>query len=270
MPYPASLPLRSSHALFLAVFLLMALSLFAGVNPAGYPPFPEKEYQPAGLSPKEPEVVIDYPGGAITRGIAQGTAVVGILVDAEGNVADSVVINCTDLSFGAKLLDQVKVIKFQAAKFKGVAVPARYDLGYEFKNFSTAVNPMDAARHRMEKATGTKMAYKPVVEKELDHPLELTNAALPQLPEGFSATEQNPVKVFVTFYVDEDGHVRAPNVESASAPQLIPGAIAAVQQWSFKRPTTKGKPTLVFVGRAVRFVPRQAARAEGSSVASVE
>ena len=89
------------------------------------------------------------------------------------------------------------------------------------------------------------------------------NAALPQLPEGFSATEQNPVKVFVTFYVDEDGHVRAPNVESAAVPQLIPGAIAAVQQWSFKHPQAKGKPALVFVGRAIRFVPRQSARVEG-------
>jgi outer membrane biosynthesis protein TonB len=251
--------------LAVAICLLPLTGRSAGVNPPGFPPFASDEYQPARLSPKEPEVVIDYPGGAITRGIAQGTAVVSVLVDAEGNPIDFVVISCTDLSFGTKLLDQAKVLKYQAAKLKGVAVPARYDLGYEFKNFSTAVNPMDAARQKMEKTAGTKLAYKPVAEKELDHPLEITSAALPQLPEGMTATDNNPVKVFVTFYVDEYGHVRSPNVESAASPQLIPGAISAISQWSFKPPQVKGKPALVFVGRAIRFVPRQAAsvRARG-------
>lgn len=260
----------SSLMLAVAICLLPLLGRAAGVNPPGFPPFAADDYQSARLSPKEPEVVIDYPGGAVTRGIAQGTAVVSVLVDAEGNATDFLVISCTDLSFGAKLLDQAKVLKYQAAKLKGVAIPARYDLAYEFKSFTTAVNPMDAARHKGEKAAGIKMVYKPVAEKELDHPLEITNAALPQLPEGMSATETNPVKVFVTFYVDEYGHVRTPNVESAVSPQLIPGAISAISQWSFKPPQVKGKPALVFVGRAIRFVPRQTGSIRGGRVALAE
>lgn len=246
----------SSLLLAAAICLLPLIGLAAGVNPPGFPPFAAGDFQPAGLSPKEPEVIVDFPGGATTRGIAIGTAVVSVLVDAEGNATDFLVIGCTDLAFGTKLLDHAKVLKYQAAKFKGVAVPARYDLGYEFKNFTTAVNPMDAARHRMEKTAGTKLVYKPVAEKELDRPLEITNAALPQLPEGISATEKDPVKVFVTFYIDEYGHVRSPHVESASSPALIPGAISAISQWSFKPPQVKGKPALVFAGRAIRFVPR--------------
>lgn len=256
-----------SLILAVAICLLPLTGRSAGVNPPGFPPFASADYQPARLSPKEPEVTIDYPGGAITRGIAKGTATVSVLVDAEGNAVDFLVVGCTDLAFGTKLLDQVKVLKYQAAKFKGVPVPARYDLGYEFKSFNTAVNPMDAARQRVENAAGSKMVYKPVAEKELDHPLEITNAALPQLPEGMTATDSNPVKVFVTFYVDEYGHVRVPNVESASSPQLIPGAISAISQWSFKPPQIKGKPALVFVGRAIRFVPRQAASVHASGVA---
>ena len=242
----------------------------AGVNPPGFPPFPSGEFQPAGLSPKEPEIIVEYPGGAITRGIAKGNAVVSILIDAGGKTSDALVIGCTDLSFGKKLLDQVAAIEFKAAKFKGVAVPARYELGYAFESKHTAVNPMDAARQRMEKATGVKLVYSAVAEKELDHPLEFTNAALPQLPEGYPVVAQNPVKVFVTFYVDENGHVRVPNVESAASPQLIPAAIAAVLQWSFKPPQAKGKPALVFVGRAMRFVPRHSARVESREFALSE
>ncbi len=267
MHFPLARFTWSTLMLAVAIALLPLTGRSAGVNPPGFPPFSSEDFQPAKLSPKEREVVIDYPGGAITRGIAQGTAVVSVLVDPDGNGADFLVISCEDLSFGSRLLEHAKLLKYQAAKFKGVAVPARYDLGYEFKNFSTSVNPMDAARHKMEKATGTKLVYKPVAEKELDHPLEITNAALPQLPEGITATDANPVKVFVTFYVDEYGHVRAPNVESAASPALIPGAISAISQWSFKPPQIKGKPALVFVGRALRFVPRQTASVRASGVA---
>jgi hypothetical protein len=256
MHFPLARFSWSTLMLAVAIALLPLTGRSAGVNPPGFPPFPSEDFQPAQLSPKEPEVVIDYPGGAITRGIAIGTAAVSVLVDAEGNATDFLVIGCTDLSFGTKLLDHAKILKYQAAKLKGVAVPARYELGYQFKNFSTSVDPMEAARHKMETATGTKMVYKAVAERELDRPLEITNAALPPLPEGMTATAENPVKVFVTFYVDEYGHVRAPNVESAVSPALIPGAIAAISQWSFKPPQTKGKPALVFVGRAIRFVPR--------------
>jgi len=242
----------------------------AGFNPPGFPPFSADEYKPAGLSPKEPEVMIEYPGGAITRGIATGKAVVTVLVEADGKPTDFLMIGCTDKSFGMALLESAKTLKYQAAKFKGVAVPARYDLGYEFRTTSVSVDPMEAARLKMEKTSGVKMINMPVMERELDQHLEFTNAALPQLPEGIKATEANPVKVSVTFYVDETGHVRAPHVESAIAPELIPGAIQAVLQWSFKPPLFKGKPTVVFAGRQVRFVPRQSGRVRGGRMALAE
>jgi hypothetical protein len=256
MYFPAARFSWSTLMLAVAVAVMPLTGRTAGANPPGFPPFSAAEFEPARLSPKEPEVVIEFPGGATTRGIAIGTAAVSVLVDADGSATDFLVIGCTDLAFGTKLLEHANLLKYQAAKFKGVAVPARFELAYEFKSFSTAVNAMDAARQRMEKTAGVKLVYKPVMEKQLDHPLEITNAALPQLPEGFTATEKNPVKVFVTFYIDEYGHVRVPNVESASSPELMPGAISAISRWSFKPPQVKGKPALVFVGRSIRFVPR--------------
>jgi outer membrane biosynthesis protein TonB len=115
-------------------------------------------------------------------------------------------------------------------------------------------NPLDAARLRNDKQRGTALAYSAVTASKLDHGLEFTNAVLPLLPANYPAADGRPVKVFVTFYVDEQGKVRVPNVESAAAPQLIPGAIHAVLQWSFKPPVMNGKPVLVFAGRSVGFV----------------
>lgn len=236
---------------------LFATSLTAEVNAPGFPPFPKKQYQPAGLGPKEADLLIEFPGGATSRGVAKGNAVVSVMVDAGGKATDFLVVSCTDPSFGTALLEQAKVCGFQAAKFKGVAVPARFNLAYTFEAKNMSMTSMDAARHRMDDAMGVKQAFSAAAEKDIDRPLEFTNVGIPRLPEGFAAPGNDPVKVFVTFYVDEEGRVREPNVESAVAPELIPGAVAAVLTWSFKPPTVKGKPALVFCGRAVPFAPRQ-------------
>lgn len=244
---------------------LLAASMHAGVNPTGFPPFPKKQYQPAGLGPKETDLLIEFPGGAVTRGVAKGNAVVSVMVDASGQPTDFLVVSCTDPSFGTALLEQAKTCVFQAAKFKGVAVPARFNLAYTFESKNMSMSAIDAARHRMDDSMGGKQAFSAAAEKDLDHPLEFTNVGLPRLPEGFPAPGSDPVKVFVTFYIDEQGRVREPNVESAVAPELIPGAVAAVLTWSFKPPTVKGKPALIFCGRAIPFVPRQSARASAGS-----
>jgi hypothetical protein len=235
-----------------ALFLLPGLT--AGVNPPGFPAFPAGDYKPADLGPKEPEVVVEFPSTADTHGVANGTARVSILVDAAGKGADFLVTGCTDKAFGAALLARAKDLKFQPAKLKGVAVPSRFDLGYNFKSNSVNVDVMDAARLKMEKSTSSKLTYAPVMEKNLDHPLEFVAVAKPKLPDDYAAAAAGPVTVFVTFYVDELGIVHAPNVESAASPKLIPGAISAVLQWSFKPPLVKGKPALVFAGRAVPFI----------------
>lgn len=238
--------------------VLLPLSpILAGVNPPGYPPFAAGDYVAAGLGPREPEVVVEFPGSAATRGVPKGNAVVSVLIDVEGKGADFLVIGCTDLAFGKALLEEAKTLRYQAAKFRGVPVPARFEVGYNFEANSIAGNPMDGARLRADKLGRPVLVYSAVPVSKLDHGLEPTNAALPEMPADYQAADSQPVKVFVTFYVDEQGKVRAPNVESAASPALIAGAIKAVLQWSFKPPLAKGQPVLVFTGRPVGFVPRK-------------
>jgi hypothetical protein len=246
---------RVGSLVFFATLLLGAPS--RAQNPANFPEFAKGDYSPAALGPREPELRIDYPGSALARGITNGRAVVSVLVGADGKVMDSLAIGYTDKAFAKALVDHVQSLDYRAATFKGQTVPGRFDIGYQFEKANAELNSMDAGRSMTEQIQGSKLSYSSVSEKKLDRPLEFTNAALPRIPLNFKADSDAPVKVFVTFYVDEEGHVRVPNVDSASSPALIAGALKAVRTWTFKPGTVAGKPVLVYAGRSVGFVPRE-------------
>jgi periplasmic protein TonB len=240
----------------LLLFNLLAPIAVMGANPPGYPAFSKKEYSGASLGPREPEINIDFPGAAAMHGAARGTAVVSVFVNADGMATDFLAVSYTDRAFGAALLEKAKTLDYQAAKLKGTAVAGRCDLNYRFETNRAIMHAQDASNFKGDRMNEPAAAYKAVSEAKLDGDLEFTNAVLPKLPEGFNVPGEKPVKVFVTFFIDEEGRVRIPNVDSSISPLLIPGAINAVQQWSFKPPLQKGKPVLVFTGRLVRFAPR--------------
>lgn len=255
------LPLTLSRVAVLGSALALAASpvIFASIVPPGFPALP-REFKPAALSPREPEIRIDYPGSAAAHGVTQGKAVISVLVGADGKPIDLVAVQYSDKAFADALLDHARYLRYAPGDWQGTAVASRFELGYQFESASTAVNLMEASRLRMDLAPA-KPAYAPVSESKLDQPLEFTNVALPKVPVAYAPPNDEPVKVYVTFYVDEEGKVRAPNVESAASPLLFPGAIKAVRTWTFTPPTVQGKPVLVFAGRSVGFVPRTPAAA---------
>jgi hypothetical protein len=244
----------------IAVGLLLHFAPLGASAADAFPPLSKRDYQPAALGPREPELRVDFPGGATARGLPKGSAVVAVLVDADGKPAEFQLIGYTDKAFGAALLEHARTRAYQPAKFKGVAVPGRLDLGYRFESPNAALNPMEASRQRFNQAGGA-LAYAAVPEAKLDHPLEFTNVALPRLPAGYDPHGRSRVAVSVTFYVNESGQVSVPTVQSADSAALFTPAIASVRQWSFKPPTIGGKPALVFAGRAVVFLPREPAPA---------
>jgi len=243
----------------LALVILLLPSRLPAANPPALPPLAKGDYTPAALGPREPDLEVDYPGAALARGIPKGKAVVSILVQADGKATDMLVVSCTDPAFGTALLDTARTLKFSAAKFRGTPVPARLNLAYNFTpaRKSISVNAMEAARNRVDSQHEPEAVYSAVSERKLDQELEFTHAVVPQLPVDYHPTDGKLVMVFATFYVDEQGKVRAPSVESAAAPELISAAIEALQQWSFKPPLVKGKPVLVFTSRTMGFAPRK-------------
>ncbi len=219
------------------------------------PAFARGEYVPAGLGPRQPKIEVPFPGVARARSLPKGRAVLGVLIDADNRVVDSLVISCTDPIFGKALQDYLPQVTFQAAKFRGTAVPARASLSYTFELGDLNTNVMNEVSMIPDKIGAGKGAQASHTERELDRPLELTRLALPDLPAGLAPSGQAPVEVVVTFYIDETGQARLPNVEAAADPLLIPGAVAAVSRWTFKPATIKGQPVVVFTAKPVRFLP---------------
>lgn len=256
----APLPRRSS-AHFVSALLLLA-PLFAPTLPRvladdgknAFPPISKKEYQPPTLGPHEPELQVDYPGAATAKSITKGNAMVDVLVGADGKFIDALDVGYSNKAFGNALREKAKTLDYAPAKFRGVAIPARLVMSYQFESHSgISKNAMDEAAQKFNSDSAITMA---VAEDKLDAPLEYTDLALPRLPVGYKTKGDEKVRVFVTFFVDEEGKVRVPNVESAAAPELVAGAIRAIQLWTFKPGLVKGKPVVAYAGRAVPFIPR--------------
>lgn len=199
---------------------------------------------------------IFFPGSAYAAGISKGFATVCVELDDKGNATDYLLVAYTEKYFGEALLRNAKDTKYSPLLFKGVAVPSRFNFGYEFRpEFTVTMSSFDAIEHRQLEIHGGRpdFKYQPVTEEALDNRLEYLRQAVPYFPDGYTPTGGKPDWVMVTLYVDEQGQVRVPNVDSASFPLLIRNAIKAVHYWQFKPPTVKGKPVLVYAASAVNF-----------------
>jgi hypothetical protein len=221
-----------------------------------FPLMPKTELKGGGLAPSEPPVHLFFPGRAYSDSITKGYATVCIELDEKGQAIDYLLVSYTEKYFGDALMRNAKDTKYSPLLYKGVAVPSRFNFGYEFRpELTVAMNSFAAGQHRLLEVGGGRPPFKfqPAIEEELDNRLEYVRQAVPYFPDGYTPTGEKSDWVMVTLYIDETGKVRAPNVESASSPLLIRNAIKAVHYWQFKPPTIKGKPVLVYAAFAVNF-----------------
>lgn len=227
--------------------------------------FPKADEVRADFSEHDAPIEAQYPGHAFAEGVFKGSATVGVMVDAKGQPTDFLLIRYTRSYFGESLLREAHRQHFTPRRVRGMAVPGPFSFTYEFAPPQRMVNltSFDAAERRHEEiAGGPKFIYEPQLEIKTDggH-LQPVRLAVPLLPDGYAAPPGKLVTAIVSFYVDESGHVRLPNVEYAASATVIPNAIAAISRWEFKPPTIQGQPVLVFAKRVVAFRPRPIAPA---------
>lgn len=220
--------------------------------------FPKKrEITPADFPSNDPFIHVQFPGTALYEGVATGRATVGVMLDQDGRPADFLLIRYTKPYFGKALLEEAKDQQYTPKRVNGIPIPGPFTFSYHFEppEGLTSIGSFEAATRRAEEvAGGAAFVYQPHREEELDsRQLELVRIAIPVLPASHVPADKRPVKALVTFYVDEQGRVRLPNVESSLPPELIAGAIHALQQWAFKPPTIKSRPVLVRAMRALTF-----------------
>lgn len=225
---------------------------------ADFPPLPKAELRGGGLGLHEPPVRLQYPGSAYAQSIPKGNATVCVELDDKGNPVDYLLVSYTEKYFGDALLRNAKRSSYSALRYKGMAIPYRFNFGYEFRpEFTVAMNSFDAITRRQLEIHGGRPPFKyhAVMEEELDNRLECVRQALPYFPDGYTPKGNREDTVLISFYVDEQGNVRIPSVDSASSPLLVQNAFKAIHYWQFKPPTVKGKPALVYVAYAVNFIP---------------
>ena len=219
-------------------------------------PLPNKaDLQAADFSTSDPFIKVQFPGAAVHDGVATGRATVGVMLDAAGVAKDFLLIRCTKTYFGEALLAEAHRRTFAARRLQGTAVPAPFLFTFSFQPppGMTGISNFEAASRRTEEIQGgAQFVYQPHREADLDGgQLTPTRIAIPVRPASHKGTK--PLRVLVTFYVDELGRVRLPSVESVLPPELVPHAIAALQQWAFAPPKIKGEPVLVYAVRALTF-----------------
>lgn len=212
-----------------------------------------KEVKAPEFSANDPFLKVQFPGQAVHDGIATGRATVGVMLDAEGKARDWLLIRYTEPYFGAALLDEARRRTYSGKLLHGRGIPAAFIFTYKFEppQGLVGISNFEAASRRAEDVQGgAAVVYRPYQETEVEGgQLVPLRVAIPTVPAG----TKTPARVLVTFYVDEQGRLRLPNVESDLAPELVPAVIGALQHWAFKPATVKGQPVLVRAIRALGF-----------------
>jgi outer membrane biosynthesis protein TonB len=223
--------------------------------------------------------VVGFPSQARFKRIFDGRAAVGVMVDAEGNATDFLVVRYSESYFAEEVINALRNERFTPRKIKGIAVPGRFYVVRAFSldnpnqtgigNFggtypaTVSMNPMEQMEERSNRVTNSKdgppLIYKAHGEYEIDgHILEVAAVATPAIPAGLETTTSHALTIVVSFYVDEKGDVRLPSVDSNSPALMVASVIKTVSDWKFVPPTIKGKPVLVFTSRTLILEPNPA------------
>jgi len=222
-----------------------------------YPFFRKDEVALPNFAENSPPIDLFYPGKATVQGVTEGFATIGVMLDADGKPTDFLILRYTQPYFAQSLLREAHEQLYAPRRVKGVAVPGRFDFGYRFVPTMTIQLDLfaDMQQRYDEIQGGPRFIYEPHLERDIDGGgLVPTKSAVAFIPDGYEAPKGKPVRVLVSFYVDEQGHVRLPSVESAASALLIPNAVKAVGHWEFKPPTLRGQPVLVFTMWSIKFV----------------
>jgi hypothetical protein len=153
----------------------------------------------------------------------------------------------------------VQTRKFTPRRQKGVAVPGRFSISQRFSlSGSVALLPMYAAvqmtdRIRHTFTGGPPYLFEPCLEHEVDGgALQAIKLDLPSSPKADRPAATSS-RIILSFYVDEHGNARLPNVDSSAPPELIIVVVEAVMKWKFAPPRVNGRPALVFAMRSVQL-----------------
>lgn len=198
-------------------------------------------------------VPINYPVALLREGIAHGEARVLVNVDAQGQIADILILAYTHQPFATAAINAIRQWRYEPATLNGEAVGTVADCSFRFDvDGILMVQRNGPPVFQKRDIFGETYAYRPYTLDALDGipaPVRVIRPAYPQdwADQGMSG------KVTIDFYIDETGVVRMPSVASTAHPMLAAVATAAVREWRFAPPLRKGRPVLAHCEQVFTF-----------------
>ena len=202
----------------------------------------------------EPTFVPSLSPVLLNRGITNGEVALVIDVSAEGKLTDWLILGYTDPEMAKFFVDTLKLWKITPARVDGVPVAAQVELTAKISAEGVVLSRTapEMLGDYIQRITGNPLKYQRSTVHELDHLPARLNSISPKYAEE-AAKQGVRGKVQVRFYIDEKGAVRMPSVEPGAHPYLANEAVAAVREWKFEPPTSKGRPVLVAASQEFDF-----------------
>lgn len=229
------------------ILKLLPLLVLAVLSPA-QAAFESARFDPANVMPS-------FPAGLRVEGVTRGEVIVALSVSAEGRVTDSLVLGYTRETLADRCREVMADWRFTPAQLDGAPVPTQFSLQVSF-TLEGAVISGNFLNHfffdKFDQLGDGALSYRLHAAGEIDHQPGRVNVAAPKYAK--EADRQGVRgKVRVYFYIDEQGRVRLPSVESVPQLYLAQQAVDAIRAWRFEPPTSAGQPVLVAASQEFEF-----------------
>lgn len=237
---PAMNPMRILLVAAACVLLLGSVPAFARDAPANQ--------SPRIIQTVEPQ----FPPALISRSIYSGEARVILMIDADGKLADWLLVSYSHPLIGREATEALRQWRFEPARRNHQPVDARIELTFSFQATGmilSVTGPIPNDRFLQPEDRNTERICPP---RELDAPLRPARAVGPLWPAEWKTTASE-ARVVLDFFVDEEGRPRMPVVRETDHDALIMPAIEALSHWRFEVPTRRGTPVIVRAVQPFRF-----------------
>lgn len=194
-----------------------------------------------------------FPVRMMKAGVTHGTTHLLLLVNHQGQLADTLFTAYTRREFADESLRAIAHWKFEPGTYAGQPTDTVVDLTFNFEVNGVLFIVKNATENAPKAiASEETFEYRVANLQNLDRLPTPLNVVSPTYPAEWA--EQGLVgNLAVDFYIDESGRTRFPTPQIGANPRLAGLAVAAVEKWRFNPPTSNGKPVLVRVRQSFKF-----------------
>lgn len=211
-----------------------------------------------------------FPPGLATSGVTVGSASFLLLVNADGELEDFVMLEASHLDVGEAIARVIPEWKFFATEVDGQRVNAASRIEVNLRSSGSvallAVSDDVQNLFPQRKLVGRgQSTYRVASLTELDYMPELISAVQPPPPPPGSIGAPSVTIVFQIF-IDENGRVRIPLIQDAGNGkvdlQVLETVQHALMQWRFTPPLIEGRPVMVRVQQPFRLTATNTGQAD--------